>query len=137
MTRRERPTCAIAAHMAVLVKRVLLARRLRAASGGPAGRREASLGMDPGAAVRVRFAPSPTGNLGGRDAAGRGPPAHPAPQWSLTYRFRWGLAGRAARPHFTEAETGPSAEMVRLSRNFFVTLYCCDQLTYWTLEVTK
>ncbi|XP_060028793.1 probable glutamate--tRNA ligase, mitochondrial isoform X2 [Erinaceus europaeus] len=47
--------------MAVLVKRVLLARRLRAASGDPTGRREASLGIDPGAAVRVRFAPSPTG----------------------------------------------------------------------------
>lgn len=43
------------------------------------GRREASLGTDPGAAVRVRFAPSPTGNLGGRDAAGRCPPSRARP----------------------------------------------------------
>ncbi|EPY74527.1 putative glutamyl-tRNA synthetase, mitochondrial [Camelus ferus] len=48
--------------MAVLLKRLLQ-------TGRPprVGRREASLGTDPGAAVRVRFAPSPTGflHLGG------------------------------------------------------------------------
>lgn len=62
-------------HMAVLLKRLLHPGRSPAALGRLMGRREASLGTDPGAAVRVRFAPSPTGNLGGRDAAGRGPPS--------------------------------------------------------------
>uniref|UniRef100_A0A8C3VW31 Nondiscriminating glutamyl-tRNA synthetase EARS2, mitochondrial n=1 Tax=Catagonus wagneri TaxID=51154 RepID=A0A8C3VW31_9CETA len=53
--------------MAVLVKRLLQPGRRPAAWGRPWGRREASLGSDPGAAVRVRFAPSPTGflHLGG------------------------------------------------------------------------
>ncbi|XP_029805827.1 probable glutamate--tRNA ligase, mitochondrial [Suricata suricatta] len=49
--------------MAVLLKRVLQSARPPAALGRPLGRREASLGTDPGAAVRVRFAPSPTGFL--------------------------------------------------------------------------
>ena len=62
-------------HMAVLLKRLLHPGRSPAALGRLMGRRGASLGTDPGAAVRVRFAPSPTGNLGGRDAAGRGPPS--------------------------------------------------------------
>lgn len=65
--------------MAVLLKRLIQSARPPAALGRPVGRREASLGIDPGAAVRVRFAPSPTGNLGGRDAAGRGPPYHARP----------------------------------------------------------
>ncbi|XP_002926604.1 probable glutamate--tRNA ligase, mitochondrial isoform X1 [Ailuropoda melanoleuca] len=53
--------------MAVLLKRLLQSARRPAALGRPMGRREASLGTDPGAAVRVRFAPSPTGflHLGG------------------------------------------------------------------------
>uniref|UniRef100_A0A452RQG0 Glutamyl/glutaminyl-tRNA synthetase class Ib catalytic domain-containing protein n=1 Tax=Ursus americanus TaxID=9643 RepID=A0A452RQG0_URSAM len=53
--------------MAVLLKRLLQSARRPAALGRPVGRREASLGTDPGAAVRVRFAPSPTGflHLGG------------------------------------------------------------------------
>ncbi|XP_047636259.1 probable glutamate--tRNA ligase, mitochondrial isoform X1 [Phacochoerus africanus] len=59
--------CAIPPHMAVLVKRLLQPGRHLAALGRPLGRREASLSSDPGAAVRVRFAPSPTGflHLGG------------------------------------------------------------------------
>ena len=61
--------------MAVLLKRLLHPRRPPAALGRPLGRREASLDTHAGAAVRVRFAPSPTGNLGGRDAAGRDPPS--------------------------------------------------------------
>ncbi|KAM7228206.1 hypothetical protein CapIbe_020660 [Capra ibex] len=54
-------------HMAVLLKRLLHPGRSPAALGRLMGRREASLGTDPGAAVRVRFAPSPTGflHLGG------------------------------------------------------------------------
>ncbi|OWK11112.1 hypothetical protein Celaphus_00007012 [Cervus elaphus hippelaphus] len=53
--------------MAVLLKRLLHPGRSPAALGRLMGRREASLGADPGAAVRVRFAPSPTGflHLGG------------------------------------------------------------------------
>ncbi|KAG8513534.1 putative glutamate--tRNA ligase, mitochondrial [Galemys pyrenaicus] len=53
--------------MAVLLKRLLRAGRPQAAFGCPVVRLEASLGTDPGAAVRVRFAPSPTGflHLGG------------------------------------------------------------------------
>ncbi|XP_032098598.1 probable glutamate--tRNA ligase, mitochondrial [Sapajus apella] len=53
--------------MAALLKRLLQRGRPLAASGRPVGRREASLGTDPGVAVRVRFAPSPTGflHLGG------------------------------------------------------------------------
>uniref|UniRef100_A0AC11CS77 Glutamyl-tRNA synthetase 2, mitochondrial n=1 Tax=Ovis aries TaxID=9940 RepID=A0AC11CS77_SHEEP len=54
-------------HMAVFLKRLLHPGRSPAALGRLMGRREASLGTDPGAAVRVRFAPSPTGflHLGG------------------------------------------------------------------------
>uniref|UniRef100_A0A4X1UZX1 Nondiscriminating glutamyl-tRNA synthetase EARS2, mitochondrial n=1 Tax=Sus scrofa TaxID=9823 RepID=A0A4X1UZX1_PIG len=53
--------------MAVLVKRLLQPGRHLAALGRPLGGCEASLSSDPGAAVRVRFAPSPTGflHLGG------------------------------------------------------------------------
>ncbi|PNJ33070.1 EARS2 isoform 12 [Pongo abelii] len=46
--------------MAALLRRLLQRERPSAASGRPVGRREASLGTDPGVAVRVRFAPSPT-----------------------------------------------------------------------------
>ncbi|XP_026982441.1 nondiscriminating glutamyl-tRNA synthetase EARS2, mitochondrial isoform X1 [Sagmatias obliquidens] len=53
--------------MAVLLKRLLHPRRPPEALGRPLGRREASLGTHAGPAVRVRFAPSPTGflHLGG------------------------------------------------------------------------
>ncbi|XP_023045109.1 probable glutamate--tRNA ligase, mitochondrial isoform X1 [Piliocolobus tephrosceles] len=53
--------------MAALLGRLLQRGRPSAASGRPVGRREASLGTGPGVAVRVRFAPSPTGflHLGG------------------------------------------------------------------------
>uniref|UniRef100_A0A8D2E2G1 Nondiscriminating glutamyl-tRNA synthetase EARS2, mitochondrial n=1 Tax=Sciurus vulgaris TaxID=55149 RepID=A0A8D2E2G1_SCIVU len=53
--------------MAALLKRLLRLGTPLAAFGRSVGRREASLGIDPGAAVRVRFAPSPTGllHLGG------------------------------------------------------------------------
>ncbi|XP_033281870.1 probable glutamate--tRNA ligase, mitochondrial isoform X2 [Orcinus orca] len=53
--------------MAVLLKRLLHPRRPPEALGRPLGRREASLGTHVGPAVRVRFAPSPTGflHLGG------------------------------------------------------------------------
>ncbi|XP_062955526.1 nondiscriminating glutamyl-tRNA synthetase EARS2, mitochondrial [Cynocephalus volans] len=53
--------------MAALTKRLLQPGRPPAALSRPVGRREASLGTDAGAAVRVRFAPSPTGfmHLGG------------------------------------------------------------------------
>lgn len=84
--------------MAVLLKRLLHLRRPPEALGRPLGRREASLGTHAGPAVRVRFAPSPTGNLGGRDAAGRGPPslARPpnVPSESLPVESDW--AGSAA-----------------------------------------
>lgn len=89
-------------HMAVLLQRLLHPGRSPAALGRLMGRREASLGADPGAAVRVRFAPSPTGNLDGRDAAGRGPPslARPPniPNESLPVESGW----RAVRPHCAE-----------------------------------
>lgn len=53
--------------MAVLLRRLLQPGRPLAALGRSPGQREASLGTDPGVAVRVRFAPSPTGflHLGG------------------------------------------------------------------------
>nr|XP_019777414.1 probable glutamate--tRNA ligase, mitochondrial isoform X4 [Tursiops truncatus] len=53
--------------MAVLLKRLLHPRRPPEALGRPLRRREASLGTHAGPAVRVRFAPSPTGflHLGG------------------------------------------------------------------------
>ncbi|XP_008566491.1 PREDICTED: probable glutamate--tRNA ligase, mitochondrial [Galeopterus variegatus] len=53
--------------MAALTKRLLQPGRPPAALSRPVGLREASLGTDAGAAVRVRFAPSPTGflHLGG------------------------------------------------------------------------
>ncbi|XP_072607446.1 nondiscriminating glutamyl-tRNA synthetase EARS2, mitochondrial isoform X1 [Vulpes vulpes] len=53
--------------MALLLKRLLWPVRPLAPLGRPAGRRAASVGADAGAAVRVRFAPSPTGflHLGG------------------------------------------------------------------------
>ncbi|XP_023570319.1 probable glutamate--tRNA ligase, mitochondrial isoform X2 [Octodon degus] len=53
--------------MAALWKRVLLPGTLLAPSARPPGWREATLGADLGGAVRVRFAPSPTGflHLGG------------------------------------------------------------------------
>nr|BAC26232.1 unnamed protein product [Mus musculus] len=53
--------------MAAPLKRLLLAEPHVVALGHRVGRREASLGPDPGAPVRVRFAPSPTGflHLGG------------------------------------------------------------------------
>ncbi|KAM6166172.1 nondiscriminating glutamyl-tRNA synthetase EARS2, mitochondrial [Erethizon dorsatum] len=54
-------------HMAALWKKVLQPGTLPAALARPVGWREASLGADLGGAVRVRFAPSPTGflHLGG------------------------------------------------------------------------
>ncbi|KAM6155022.1 nondiscriminating glutamyl-tRNA synthetase EARS2, mitochondrial [Rhynchocyon petersi] len=53
--------------MAALLERRLRLVNLLAVLGRPVGRREASLSTDPGATVRVRFAPSPTGflHLGG------------------------------------------------------------------------
>ncbi|XP_037671196.1 probable glutamate--tRNA ligase, mitochondrial isoform X2 [Choloepus didactylus] len=53
--------------MAALLKRLLQPGKPSAALGSPMGRREASLGCNHGTAVRVRFAPSPTGflHLGG------------------------------------------------------------------------
>uniref|UniRef100_A0A8C5Y6T0 Nondiscriminating glutamyl-tRNA synthetase EARS2, mitochondrial n=1 Tax=Microcebus murinus TaxID=30608 RepID=A0A8C5Y6T0_MICMU len=53
--------------MAALLKKLLRRGRPSAALGCRVGLREASLGSDPAAAVRVRFAPSPTGflHLGG------------------------------------------------------------------------
>ncbi|KAM5228261.1 nondiscriminating glutamyl-tRNA synthetase EARS2, mitochondrial [Ctenodactylus gundi] len=53
--------------MAALLKSLLRSRTPLVGLGRPRGRREARLGADPGAAVRVRFAPSPTGflHLGG------------------------------------------------------------------------
>lgn len=105
--------------MAVLVKRLLQPGRHLAALGRPLGGCEASLSSDPGAAVRVRFAPSPTGNLIGRDAAGRGPqdllPPNPRSQ---TNPFRWSQTGRDVRSRFTEAETDLGAEVFRVARTF-------------------
>ncbi|XP_066131956.1 nondiscriminating glutamyl-tRNA synthetase EARS2, mitochondrial isoform X1 [Saccopteryx bilineata] len=53
--------------MATLWRRLLQPGRVPGVWGRPLGRRQASLGPDSGAAVRVRFAPSPTGflHLGG------------------------------------------------------------------------
>ncbi|XP_044602646.2 nondiscriminating glutamyl-tRNA synthetase EARS2, mitochondrial isoform X3 [Equus asinus] len=62
--------------MAVLLKRLLQPGRPPAALGRPLGRREASLGTDSGAAVRVRFAPSPTG-IPPDESPRRGGPAGP------------------------------------------------------------
>lgn len=79
----EEPTWSSPPHMAALLRRLLQPGRPPAALGRSLGRREASLGIDPGAAVRVRFAPSPTGNLGGRVAAGRGPLSRARPPNAL------------------------------------------------------
>lgn len=79
----EEPTWSSPPHMAALLRRLLRPDGPPAALGRSLGRREASLGIDPGAAVRVRFAPSPTGNLGGRDAAGRGPLSRARPPNAL------------------------------------------------------
>lgn len=85
----------LAAHMAVFWRRLLRGRR---PAGRPGGRREASQGAEPGAAVRVRFAPSPTGNLGGRHAAGPRPTVPPLPPKVLEgIPFRWGPIGRGRR----------------------------------------
>uniref|UniRef100_A0A8W4FNL5 Uncharacterized protein n=1 Tax=Sus scrofa TaxID=9823 RepID=A0A8W4FNL5_PIG len=59
--------------MAVLVKRLLQPGRHLAALGRPLGGCEASLSSDPGAAVRVRFAPSPTGSGIQRSSRKKGP----------------------------------------------------------------
>jgi hypothetical protein len=87
-------------HMAAPLKRLLLAEPHVVALGHRVGRREASLGPDPGAPVRVRFAPSPTGNPNGRDAARRSPPSRPRPR-----KFqKQSLPGLSARPRFKETE---------------------------------
>lgn len=86
--------------MAALRKSLLLAGPHVGALGHRVGRREASLGPDPGVTVRVRFAPSPTGNPDGRDAARRSPPSRPRPR-----KFqKQSLPGLSMRPHFTETE---------------------------------
>ncbi|KAM9583743.1 nondiscriminating glutamyl-tRNA synthetase EARS2, mitochondrial [Trichechus inunguis] len=63
----KKPTCALPIPMAALLKRLLWPGTPPVALGRPVGRREACLSTDSGAAVRVRFAPSPTGflHLGG------------------------------------------------------------------------
>lgn len=66
--------------MAVLLRTLLQPGRPPGVLGRSLGRREASLGTGSGAAVRVRFAPSPTGNLRGCDAAGRSPSSGARPQ---------------------------------------------------------
>lgn len=65
--------------MAALLERLLRAGPRAVAPGHQVGRREAGLGPDPGATVRVRFAPSPTGNPGGRDARARAASLRPVP----------------------------------------------------------
>lgn len=63
----EKPTWMSRTHMAVLLRTLLQPGRPPGVLGRSLGRREASLGTGSGAAVRVRFAPSPTGflHLGG------------------------------------------------------------------------
>lgn len=101
-------TRAMPSHMAALLKRVLHPGTAPAALARPVGWREASLGADLGAAVRVRFAPSPTGNLGGRDAADLGALCGPRPQNASECIPSGGVKGRVderdGRPHFTDAE---------------------------------
>lgn len=75
-------------HMAALLKRLLRADPRAVALGHSVGCREASLGPDPGATVRVRFAPSPTGNPGGRDARAAAHPPVSAPECSRKSAFR-------------------------------------------------
>lgn len=87
--------------MAAPLRRLLLAEPHVVALGHRVGRREASLGPDPGAPVRVRFAPSPTGNPDGRDAARRSPPSRPRPPRKFQ---KQSLPGLSARPHLTETE---------------------------------
>lgn len=118
---RRSPRVPMPPHMAVLLKKLLHPGRSPAALGRLMGRREASLGTDPGAAVRVRFAPSPTGNLGGRDAAGRGPPslARPPniPNESLPVGSDW---RGSVRPHYAELEICLRAKIIRVARNFML-----------------
>lgn len=65
--------------MAVLLRTLRQPRRYPGVLERSLGPREATLGTDSGAAVRVRFAPSPTGNLTGYGAAGRDPPSRARP----------------------------------------------------------
>lgn len=76
----EQPTWMSRTHMAVLLRTLLRPGRPAGVLGRSLGRREASLGAGSGAAVRVRFAPSPTGNLRGRVAAGRSPSSGARPR---------------------------------------------------------
>ncbi|XP_066131958.1 nondiscriminating glutamyl-tRNA synthetase EARS2, mitochondrial isoform X2 [Saccopteryx bilineata] len=62
--------------MATLWRRLLQPGRVPGVWGRPLGRRQASLGPDSGAAVRVRFAPSPTG-IPPDESPRRGGPAGP------------------------------------------------------------
>ncbi|XP_048187817.1 probable glutamate--tRNA ligase, mitochondrial isoform X3 [Perognathus longimembris pacificus] len=61
VSQERSPTCTFRLPMAALLKRLLRTKTVLVAPGLGVGRREASLGTDPGVAVRVRFAPSPTG----------------------------------------------------------------------------
>lgn len=118
----EEPTWSSPPHMAALLRRLLRPGRPLAALGRSLGRREASLGIDPGAAVRVRFAPSPTGNLGGRDAAGRGPVSRARPPNALERTPSGGVRlGGQCDPILQS----PRAEITRIARSslVFIRLY--------------
>lgn len=110
--------------MAVLLRRLLQPGRPSAAAGRSLGPHEAGLCADPGATVRVRFAPSPTGNPGGRDAAGRGPPARARPPKVLERAVSGGVAlgGPRDRMSPSGAGAGARAEVTRLASYFLVSV---------------
>lgn len=76
----EKPTWMSRTHMAELLRTLLHPGRSPGVLRRSLGWREASLGIGSEAAVRVRFAPSPTGNLRACDATGQSPSCGARPQ---------------------------------------------------------
>lgn len=105
--------------MAALRKSLLLAGPHVGALGHRVGPREASLGPDPGVTVRVRFAPSPTGNPDGRDAARRSPPSRPRPP-KVPETVPSGVV--SATPFYRDGNGGLGFEVVEVARSFFAVL---------------
>lgn len=107
-------------HMAAPLRRLLLAEPHVVALGHRVGRREASLGPDLGAPVRVRFAPSPTGNPDGRDAARCSPPSRPRPPPKVPETVPSGVV--CATLSYRDGGGGLGFEAIEVARSFFVVL---------------